>query len=316
MRRSGFARRAVRRSGVWGKGLAAVAGTVLMLTATASAAAARLYPYPANAAPIGTHEAYATCGFPRLKCAPGVLGSTSRVEPRPISSGRFVEVSLIPWIQAYGADVIAPQPAKPLASGKTYPTITPYGGGNGPGIGGNVLPSAFFPSTGTWRPNIQGLSVPFLIPDLGIGVRSAMPVSFDATIPVPHGRYVVAWFFGTGTYGTQAATVTEHYSDGTSEQVPLSYPDWCAEAALPPYYPVVVTPYRLHPTGAEGTTNCAAFYAEYLPTNTHKVLVSLSLPNTTPNMYLMSLTLETAAGRAPAPLAPPRVAAPKAAAKA
>jgi hypothetical protein len=296
----------------WLRRAAAVLGAASVLAAGGAAGAAtHLFPYPANAVPLGKLVPFATCGFPRLQCAPGVLGHTSTVEPSPERIGRFVEVSLIPWIQAYGADVVAPQPAKPLPGNKIYPKLTPYGGSNGPGIGGNVLPSQFFPSTGTWQVNIQGLVIPFLIPDWGLGVPSAMPVSFNATIPVPHGRYLVAWFLGTGTYGSQTANITLNYADGTSQQIPLTYPDWCSGAALPPYYPAIVTPYRLHPNGAKGTNICGAFYAEFVPTNPNKTLVSISLPNTTPNMYLMALTLEAASGLAPAPVPPPHVAAPK-----
>ncbi len=308
-----FARRGGRRS-AWARGLAALAGTALTLGAAAGvAAAAGVYPYPANAVPTGTHVKTATCGYPRYTCKPSVLGKTSRVEPAPQRLGRFVEVSLAPWIQAYGADAVAMQPAKPLSGTAVLPKIVPYGGSHGVGFGTNTYPGAFFPSTGTWNVNIQGLQIPFLIPDWGVGVRSAVPMSANMTIPVPHGHYVVAWLLGTGIYGTQAAVVTEHYSNGSSQQIPVSFPDWCAETALPPEYPAVVTPYRLHPNGAVGTSGCAAFYAEYVPTNTGQTLTSISFPNTTPDLFVMSMSLETVSGPAPAPVTPPHVTPPPAA---
>jgi len=274
--------------------------------AAAAATAPGVYPYPANAVPIGARVKFATCGFPRYPCAPGTLGHTSTVEPSPVSSGRFVEVALSPWIQAYGADAVAPQPAKPLPGNAIYPKITPWGGSHGPGFGGNVLPGQFFPSTGTWRVNIQGLVIPFLIPDWGVGVRSALPLSAPSpfTVPVPHGRYVVIWLLGTGIYGNQSATLTEHYSDGTTQDIPFSFPDWCGgtTGTLPPVYLAIQTPYRLHPNGAVGTNFCGAFFAEFIPTNPNKTLVSVTFPNTTPDLFLMAMTLETAQGPAPAPI--------------
>jgi hypothetical protein len=304
------------RRPAWARGLAALLGAGLTLaTAATAAAATRVYPYPANAVPVGTRVKTATCGYPRYACKPGELGKTSSVEPNPVRQGRFVEAALTPWIQAYGADAVALQPAKPLAGTAIYPKDTPWGGGNGPGFGGNALPGQFFPSTGTWDVNIQGLQIPFLIPDWGVGVRSAMPLSAPKpiTVPVPHGRYEVVWLLGTAIFGSQSASVTENYAGGSSQEVPVSYPDWCGgtTGTVPPVYLAIQTPYRLHPNGAVGTNFCGAFYAEYLPVNSGKTLVSLTFSNDTPNLFLMAMTLETPGGLAPLPLpasALPRIA--------
>ena len=249
--------------------------------------------------PMAARVAYATCGFPRTACAPGTLGQTSKVEPTPQTVGRFQEVNLFAWIKKYGADAVAPQPAKPLAgSSAIYPTVTPYDGGNGPGFGGNVLPQAFFPSTGTWTVNIQGLQIPFLIPDLGRGVPSAMPMAKTITVSVPAAHYLVVWLLETGIFGTQSVPILEHYAGGSSQYVPVSFSDWCNGGSPltynPPEYPAIWTPYRLHPNGAKGTNACGGFYAQFLPVHTSKTLTAITFPNSAPNAFVMAMTLEKA----------------------
>lgn len=283
-----------RRSRLLSSVLALAAVITLGAGGPAGAAAA-----PASSAPVPlpARVAFATCGFPREACAPGTLGKTSSVEPSPQTLGAFTEVGITTWIKKYGADAIAAQPAKPLPGSQVYPTVTPYDG-SGPGYGGNALPSAFFPSTGTWTVDVQGLNIPFLIPDWGRGVPSALPMAKTITVSVPAAHYLVVWLLEDGLNGTQTAALEEHYANGTSQYVPATFTDWCNGGSpltyAPPEYPAIWTPYRLHPNGAKGTNVCGGFYAEFLPVHTTQVLTAITFPDSSPDAFVMAMTLEKA----------------------
>jgi hypothetical protein len=268
--------------------------SALSLTGGAAAAAAPT----TGPVPLAARVSFATCGFPREACAPGTLGQTSKVEPKPQTIGRFVEVGITQWIKKYGADAVAAQPAKPLAGSAIWPTVTPLNGTNGPGFGGNVLPLQFFPSTGTWTVDVQGLNIPFLIPDLGRGVPSALPMAKTITVSVPPAHYLVIWLLETGIFGSQTVPILEHYTDGSSQYVPSTFSDWCNGGAPlvynPPEYPAIWTPYRLHPNGAKGTNVCGGFYAQFLPVHTSKVMDAITFPNSAPNAFVMAVTLQKA----------------------
>jgi hypothetical protein len=265
--------------------LAGAAGMAAPSTAVAASAVV----------PLSARVAFSTCGFPRVQCPPSELGRTSATEPAPRTIGRFVEISLAPWILKYGADAVAPE-LKTGVSG-TYPKRTAYANGNGPGFGGNTLPEAFFPSTGTWIVDIQGLNIPFLIPRLGLGVPSALPMSVpNLTVSVPPAHYLVIWLLETGIFGSQQADFLEHYTDGTTQYVSASFQDWCNGGSppvnAPPQYLAIWTPYRLHPNGVKGTNVCGGFYAEFLPTLTGKVMNAITFPDIASNAFVMSMTLE------------------------
>ncbi|SHG96106.1 alpha-1,2-mannosidase, putative [Jatrophihabitans endophyticus] len=102
---------------------------------------------------------------------------------------------------------------------------------------------------------VPGTSLHFTLPAVAAGTPDNAKGS-GQTIPVdlPKDATKIA-FIGAGTEGDQKATATLTYSDGSSESVPMNFPDWTlgGGGAVPSgYTAVAATQYRLDEGGRDG----------------------------------------------------------------
>ena len=118
-------------------------------------------------------------------------------------------------------------------------------------------------------------------------------------------------FIGAATYGTQTGTVTLAYTDGTTDQQPLSIADWYGSQAAPGGDVVATMPY----INTNGGTNQGAFslYFASVPLAAGKTLQHVTLPDIShgtnggqPSMHIFAIAAKNDSLAVTAPsIAPP-----------
>lgn len=112
--------------------------------------------------------------------------------------------------------------------------------------------------------------VPSGTPDNAAGLGQAQTVTLS-------GSGSTLGFLGLGTNGTQSGTVTVVYTDGTTQQAPLAFPDWFTSApasgddviATTPYLNSAVLGQRLIP---------ASLFAAFVPLDPSRTVAAVLLP--------------------------------------
>jgi hypothetical protein len=259
------------------------AACAAVVVGLAAAAAAQTPPWPAGVlvpTPLPAHYQATLCGSRLLPCPPGTLGRGSAMEPKAHTVGDFVEVDLQRFFDSpEGAEAAVPLGGPP-------PRYTPEGWG-APGINGTPYIEQDFPSTGDWTVLIHGLPVTFLIPALGVGIRSTFDLAAPVTIPVPPGRYRAVWLLGTGIGGGAGEVLLEAtYQGGVVRPYTFDFTEWCTPGQLAPgEFPAAVMP-ELQAASGSGSSarmvpaypGCGGLYAYAVPLDPMRVLESLSIP--------------------------------------
>lgn len=128
---------------------------------------------------------------------------------------------------------------------------------------------------------VGGKPLTFVLPAVAPGAADNAKGS-GQTVPVslPADASRIA-FIGTGTEGNQTATATLNYSDGTTAQVPMNFPDWTLGGGGGPvpagFTAVAAMPYRLNGTGTDGAKPYL-FAAAPIALAAGKTLTSVSMP--------------------------------------
>jgi beta-glucosidase len=83
---------------------------------------------------------------------------------------------------------------------------------------------------------------------------------------------------GAGDYGAASGTGTISYTDGSTQQFNLTFPDWWANAAPPGGDILATVPYINTPTGQENQGGVSVYYIG-IPLQQGKTVKSVTLPN-------------------------------------
>jgi|GEM_PF-4012641 len=175
------------------------------------------------------------CGFPLKACAPGTYGKVQAQQPPAQTVSGFVELDLTKYFQSDA--VVAPQKASHPAPGT--PGVQGSGRfslqGAGQGLSVGDIPAPFAPNTGSWDVAIQDqgytLTVPFLRPAGGAGVKDAFDLAGQVRIPVTAGKYLGVWILEAGVNGGGSVDLQADYTDGTTQNVPMYFQADCSPGA-------------------------------------------------------------------------------------
>jgi alpha-L-fucosidase len=117
-------------------------------------------------------------------------------------------------------------------------------------------------------------------------------VALGQTIPLPAGRYTIAYLLASSTGGDTLGTFTVHYSDGSTTAVPVDVPDWYGTR-----YDGLITANLLF-TGSRTVHHPVQIFALQVGIDPDRQAVSITIPRThqaaegTGSLHLFALSLQ------------------------
>ncbi len=136
---------------------------------------------------------------------------------------------------------------------------------------------------------------PFRVPPVGDGEKNNV-VCAGQTIPIgARGAGVTLTFFGAAVNGGQSGPLTLTYADGRSSTVPLSFADWCSEAAAGE---VTVLSQSFRRNASGNTPPAVYLRARQVSTDPERRLKSITLPQA-PNLHVIGIAVGPKTTRTP-----------------
>ena len=187
-----------------------------------------------------------------------------------------------------------------------YTPGTPTKGGTSLDTKGSGFGAASWPTTGTLTTStftsasgsaVTGSAATFHLPPASNTAFNAV-INAGQTIAVSPGHYSEIYFLGAATWGPVSTALALGYKDGTTSQVPVTWPDWWG-----PGDPATAV---IKGTATNGTQPIGLYAFSY-PVDPAHTLQSVKLPGTLPThnggpaaLHVFAISLEPAAVQASA----------------